>query len=85
MKKLLASVLVPAFALSLGASAALAQTVTDFASVDADASGDVTLTEAQAVWPDLTEEAYAAADVNADAKVDEAEFTAFLAANPPAM
>jgi hypothetical protein len=81
MKKLLVSVLV----LGLGAStAAMAQAASDFATVDADASGDVTLTEAQTVWADLTQEAYAAADANADGKVDQAEYDAFLAANPPA-
>ena len=58
MKKLLVSVLV----LGLGAStAALAQAATDFATVDADGSGDVSLTEAQTVWAELTPEAYAAA------------------------
>ncbi|HHY49564.1 MAG TPA: hypothetical protein GYA10_07440 [Alphaproteobacteria bacterium] len=81
MKKLLVSVLV----LGLGAStAAMAQAASDFATVDADQSGDVTLTEAQAVWADLTQEAYAAADANSDGKVDQAEYEAFLAANPPA-
>jgi hypothetical protein len=81
MKKFLVAVLV----LGIGSSsAALAQVATDFASVDVDASGDVTLTEAQVVWADLTEEAFAAADGNADAKIDQAEFEAFLAANPPA-
>lgn len=81
MKKLLVSVLV----LGLGAStAAMAQAASDFATVDADASGDVTLTEAQAVWATLTQEAYAAADTNGDGKVDEAEYAAFLSANPPA-
>ena len=81
MKKLLVSVLV----LGLGAStAAMAQVASDFATVDADASGDITLTEAQMVWVDLTQEAFAAADANADGKVDQAEYDAFLAANPPA-
>lgn len=81
MKKLL----VPVLILGLGLStAAMAQTASDFASVDADGSGDVTLTEAQIVWANLTQEAYAAADTNGDAKVDQAEYEAFLAANPPA-
>jgi hypothetical protein len=81
MKKLLVSVLV----LGLGAStAATAQAATDFATVDADASGDVTLTEAQTVWADLTQEAYVAADTNGDGRVDQAEYDVWLAANPPA-
>lgn len=81
MKKLIVSVMV----LGLGATGALAQAATDFATVDADASGDVSLTEAQTVWAELTAEAYAAADTNADGKVDQAEFVAYVAANPPAM
>ena len=80
MKKLLVSVLV----LGLGSTAVLAQAASDFATVDTDASGDVTLTEAQTVWADLTQEALTAADTNADGKIDQAEYDAFLAANPPA-
>jgi hypothetical protein len=80
MKKVLVAVLV----LGLGSSAALAQAAVDFASLDVDASGAVTLTEAQALWPDLTAEAYAAADANGDARVDQVEFEAFLTVNPPA-
>ena len=82
MKKVLVSVLV----LGLGAlsSAALAQAASDFATVDADKDGAVTLTEAQVVWATLTEDAFKAADANGDAKIDQAEYEAFLAANPPA-
>lgn len=80
MKKLLVSVLV----LGLGTSVALAQAATDFATVDADASGDVSLTEAQTVWADLTQEAYTAADTDANGSLNQAEFEALLAANPPA-
>jgi hypothetical protein len=81
MKKILA--LAAGFALL--SSAAFAQAApSDFATVDADASGDVTLAEANTLWPDLTQEAYAAADTNGDGKVDQAEYEAFLAANPAA-
>jgi hypothetical protein len=81
MKKLLVSVLV----LGLGAStAAMAQMATDFVVVDADGSGDVSLTEARAVWPDLSEEAYAAADGDQNGSLNQAEYEALLAANPPA-
>lgn len=81
MKKLLVSVLV----LGLGAStAAMAQMATDFVVVDADGSGDISLTEAQAVWADLTEEAYAAADSDQSGSLNQAEYEALLAANPPA-
>jgi hypothetical protein len=78
MKKILA--LAAAFALV--STAAFAQAATDFATVDADASGDVTLAEANTIWPDLTAELFAAADTNADGKVDQAEYDVFLAANP---
>jgi hypothetical protein len=81
MKKLLVSVLV----LGLGAStAAMAQAATDFATVDADSSGDVSLTEAQTVWAELTQEAYTAADTDGNGSLNQAEFEALLAANPPA-
>ena len=81
MKKLLVSVLV----LGLGVStAAMAQAATDFVIVDADASGDVSLTEAQAVWPDLTQEVYDAADGDQSGGLNQAEYEALLAANPPA-
>ena len=81
MKKLFVAVL----AIGLGStSAAWAQLASDFIAVDSDASGDVTLVEAQIVWADLTQEAFGAADTNADGKVDQAEYEAFLAANPPA-
>jgi hypothetical protein len=78
MKKIFA--LAAAFALV--STAAFAQVASDFATVDADASGDVTLAEANTLWPDLTAELFAAADTNADGKVDQAEYEVFLAANP---
>jgi len=79
MKKLLVSVAALCFT-----TAAMAQAVTDFAAVDADKSGDVSLTEAQVVWADLTEETFKAADTNADGKVDQVEYEAYLAAHPVA-
>ena len=79
MKKLLVSILAIGFA-----SAAMAQVATDFVAVDADASGDVSLTEAQVVWATLTEEAFKAVDTNADGEVDQAEYEVYLAANPVA-
>ena len=81
MKKILVAVLL------LGAgstSVALAQAASDFASVDADASGDVSVAEAQVVWADLTAEVFVAADANGDGKVDQPEYEAFLAVHPPA-
>lgn len=79
------TILALATGFALLSTAAFAQTApTDFATVDADASGDVTLTEANTIWPDLAEDAYKAADINGDGKVDQAEYEAFLAANPVA-
>lgn len=48
----------------------------DFAAVDADADGLVSLTEAQAVWADLSEEAFAALDTDADGSLNAEEFAA---------
>ncbi|MGV3490879.1 MAG: hypothetical protein ACO1OG_06100 [Devosia sp.] len=78
MKKLL--ITVAAIGLS---SAAFAQTAAPtFATVDADASGGVSLAEAQVAWPELTQEAFAAADTSADGQLDQAEFDAWVATLP---
>jgi hypothetical protein len=77
MKKLILAALVAA----LGSTVALAEA--GFADVDMDGSGDVTLTEAKAVWVSLTDDIYDAADANGDARVDRVEYEAFLAAHPP--
>ena len=79
MKKLLVSIVAIGFS-----TAVMAQAATDFASVDTDTSGDISLTEAQAVWADLTEEAYAAADTDGSGTLSQEEYDAHLAANPPA-
>ena len=47
---------------------------TDFASVDTDANGGVSLIEAQVAWPDLTEEAFTAADTDGDDAVSREEW-----------
>ena len=54
------------------------------ASVDTDTSGDISLMEAQVVWPDLTEDAYKAADLDQSGSLSQEEYEAYLAANPPA-
>ncbi|MHB1109659.1 MAG: EF-hand domain-containing protein [Devosia sp.] len=79
MKKLLVSIVALGFS-----TAAMAQAATDFASVDTDTSGDISLTEAQVVWPDLTEDAYKAADIDQSGSLSQEEYDAYLAANPPA-
>ena len=76
MKKIILSSLVV-----LGLStAAFAQAATDFATIDADASGGVTLVEAQVAWPDLTEEAFTAADTDANGELSVDEYDALVAA-----
>ena len=79
MKKLLVSIVAVGFT-----TAAMAQAATDCAAVDTDASGDVSLTEAQVVWPTLTEDAYKAADIDQSGSLSQEEYDAYLAANPPA-
>ncbi|MET3927825.1 hypothetical protein [Devosia sp. 2618] len=76
MKKIILSSLVV-----LGLStAAFAQAATDFTTVDADASGGVSLVEAQAAWPDLTEEAFNAADLDGNGELSAEEYAALAAA-----
>jgi hypothetical protein len=57
------------------ASAAFAQTALPEIA-DTDGNGTWSLTELQAVWTDLTEEAFAGIDANGDAAVDQAELQA---------
>lgn len=76
MKKIVLSSLIV-----LGMSgAAFAQAATDFASVDTDVSGGISLTEAQVAWPDLTEEAFTAADTDASGELSAEEYAALVAA-----
>jgi hypothetical protein len=77
MKKIIVSSLVV-----LGLStAAFAQAATDFASVDTDLNGSVSLSEAQVAWPDLTEEAFTAADTDANGELSAEEYDALVAAS----
>src|SRR5690606_14001643 len=77
MKKIILSSLVV-----LGLStAAFAQAATDFASVDTDTSGGISLAEAQVAWPDLTEEAFTAADTDGNGELSVAEYDALVAAS----
>ncbi len=56
------------------ASAAFAQTLPDVP--DTDGSGSWSLVELQAVWTDMTEDAFKALDTTADGAVDAAELQA---------
>lgn len=60
--------------------AAFAQAATDFASVDTDASGGVSLIEAQGAWPDLTQEAFTSADTDGNGELSVEEYDALVAA-----
>ena len=71
--------------LGLMAGSALAQTTPpSFATADSDTSASVSLAEAQAIWPEITQEAFTAADTNMDGALDQAEFDAYVASLPAA-
>ena len=46
-----------------------------------DANGGVSLTEAQVAWPDLTEEAFTAADTDGNGELSAEEYDALVAAS----
>jgi len=77
MKKIVLSSLV---VLGLSTAAFAQAAAPDFATVDADASGGVSLAEAQVALPDLTEEAFTAADLDANGELSAEEFATVAAA-----
>ena len=81
MKKIVLSSLV---VLGLSTAAFAQAAAPDFATVDADASGGVSLAEAQVVLPDLTEEAFTAADIDANGELSAEEFATLAAPAAPA-
>ncbi|RDE10307.1 EF-hand domain-containing protein [Pelagibacterium lacus] len=60
------------------AGGALAQDL-DFATLDADGSGALTLEELQVAIPDLTAESFAMLDTDANGEISEEEFAALSA------
>ena len=64
-------------------TAAFAQAATDFATVDADASGGVSWAEASAAVPTLTEDAFKTADADASGELSAEEFAVVTAAPAP--
>ncbi|MEZ5731277.1 MAG: EF-hand domain-containing protein [Paracoccaceae bacterium] len=69
-----------AYTIALGlvpAGMALAATL---AEMDADANGLLSMDELKAAYPDLTDEGFAAIDVNADGSVDADELSAAIEA-----
>ena len=77
MKKIVLSSLV---VLGLSTAAFAQAAAPDFATIDADASGGVSLAEAQVALPDLTEEAFTAADLDANGELSAEEFATVAAA-----
>lgn len=53
----------------------------DFATIDADASGGASYEEVIVVTPDLTEDAFTAADTDQDGALSEEEYAAMVAAS----
>ena len=51
----------------------------DFSTADADSDGQVTMEEAAAAAPEITEEKFAAADANGDGTLSEEEYAAAVA------
>jgi hypothetical protein len=76
MKKIVLSSLV---VLGLSTAAFAQAAAPDFATIDADASGGVSLAEAQVALPDLTEEAFTAADLDANGELSAEEFATLTA------
>ena len=76
MKKIILSSLV---VLGLSTAAFAQAAAVDFATVDADASGAVSLEEAKVAWPDLADDAFTAADADASGDLSTEEFDALVA------
>jgi len=69
MKKFFAVIAVSLLAITAAQAA-------EFADVDTDADGTITLDEAVAMMPDLTEDAFNAADTDEDGSLNADEFAA---------
>lgn len=82
MKKIIVSSLV---VLGLSTAAFAQAAAVDFATVDADASGGISLEEATAAFPGLTEELFVTADADANGEISAEEFDALVASAVPAV
>ncbi|MFC3703979.1 hypothetical protein ACFOOL_04340 [Devosia honganensis] len=71
-------------ALALAATPALAQTPLTFADVDIDGSGELSFVELQAVWPDLSQEEFDAADLDLSGGLNPDELNALQPSTLPA-
>lgn len=70
--------------LGLSATAALAQTPTNFADVDSDANGELSFVELQVAWPDLTQAEFDAADTDLSGGLSADELASLQPAAVPA-
>ena len=70
--------------LALSAGTAFAQVETDFATVDADTSGEISFDEALVIVPDLTQEAFDAADTDTSTGLSVEEFDLLVAGSASA-
>lgn len=70
--------------LGLSATAAFAQTPTNFADVDTDATGELSFAELQAVWTDLTQSEFDTADADASGGLTPDELNTLQPAALPA-
>ncbi len=78
MKKLVLTLIALGFAAPVMAQAA----APDFAAIDADTDGSVTLEELNVTYPDVTAEAYATFDADASGGLSADEFAAWVATLP---
>lgn len=78
------TILLTIAAIGFTSSAFAQMAAVTFESADTDTSAAVSLAEAQVAWPDLTKEAFDAADTNKDGALDKTEFDAYVAALPAA-
>jgi hypothetical protein len=78
MKKLVVSLI----ALGMAAPVLAQDAAPDFATIDADADGSVTLEELNVTYPDVTAEAFGGFDADASGGLSAEEFAAWVATLP---
>ena len=76
------STIIGAFIASLGVSGIAMAATGDFAKIDADTDGKITLEESMKMHPDWTAEAFKKLDTNADGSLNELEYETAVTAAP---
>ena len=79
MRKLVIAALAATVPLILSGTPSLAQSAPDYAALDTNADGAVSLAEVKAALPDLTDEQIIAADADQDGNLSTEEYTALTA------